>query len=736
MALTAEEKAQAEALKQRVELLTNERNIRRELIDLDREQLDYILQKAAAQGPVNAKMDSAIKSLKDQLKVTKELEEAELRRLTRAIESADTARKRAKAELRAAEQEIELAKAQLKNGEITQDELDKVVQKYEDLEKSIEKATEAAEGLYNAFGDLLKGDIVSGLSGIGKMLMSTVGPDITSKIKDGLFEITKTIGKGGAGAAGLTAGLIGFGAALAVVGVTLAIFKKMFDLAVAVVDASNAFQKATGTSNEFASSLVTVGNEARAFGGTVEEVSASFQTLFAGVSDFTMMSKSAREELIKTNTVLSKLGISNDDLAKSQQNLIKAMGQTATQAAATSRELAAFASDIGVAPSKMASDFAAAGGQLAKFGRDGVKAFKDLAQTSKITGIEVNRLLAITEKFDTFDGAAEQAGRLNAALGGNFVNAMELLTETDPTKRFEQMTGAIKDAGKSFDEMTYFEAKFFAEAMGLQDVNELALALSGNMDMVGKFTKKSSAEYEALAERAAKVQSFQEKMNTLMAQLIPIVEPIVDGLMALTDWMAKNMDIVKIGFTALIGLVTGLAVAMTVVALATNLAALPFWAVVAGITAAIAAVTALGYWLFVHPWGSDFGDATAALGENTRFLGSSFLSMAEDAISAEAAINKLGNTTFKGNGNLKVGTEMTTKSIQDMNVAMKNASVSPASARTEANAYNMSQVGDTITTNTQQYMGTREPINVNLNVDGKKMAQASLGPMLQMAGQR
>jgi len=30
---------------------------------------------------------------------------------------------------------------------------------------------------------------------------------------------------------------------------------------------------------------------------------------------------------------------------------------------------------------------------------------------------------------------------------------------------------------------------------------------------------------------------------------------------------------------------------------------------------------------------------------------------------------------------------------------MKDASVSPASARTEANAYNMSQVGDTITTN-------------------------------------
>ena len=736
MALTPEEKAQAEALKQRVEQLTDERNIRRELIDLDKEQLDYILQIAAAQGQVNTKMASAIQGLKDQLQVNVQLEKSERDRLNDLVSLAETSRKRAQAEIRASEQELEYQKARLKNNEIEKQDLEEFIKKHEKLVENIDKATEAAEGLYSAFGDLLKGDIVSGLKGIGKMLMSTVGPDITSKIKDGLFEITKTIGKGGAGAAGLTAGLIGFGASLAVIGIALKIFKKMFDLAVAVVDASNAFQKATGTSNEFASSLVTVGNEARAFGGTVEEVSASFQTLFAGVSDFTMMSKSAREELIKTNTVLSKLGISNDDLAKSQQNLIKAMGQTATQAAATSRELAAFASDIGVAPSKMASDFAAAGGQLAKFGRDGVKAFKDLAQTSKITGIEVNRLLAITGKFDTFDGAAEQAGRLNAALGGNFVNAMELLTETDPTSRFEMMTSAIKDAGKSFDEMTYFEAKFFAEAMGLQDVNELALALSGNMDMVGKFTKKSSAEYEALAERAAKVQSFQEKMNTLMAQLIPIVEPLVNGLLALSDWMMENLEAVKIGFAILTSSVVGLAVAMTALAMATLIAASPYLALGAAILGVVAAVAALGSILFVFAWGSDFGEATRALGENVNFAASGFTSMAEQAGEAQRAIEGFGNATFKGSGNLKVGTEMTTRSIQDMNMAMKDASVGSAAAVTEANAYTMSQVGDTITTNTQQYMGTREPINVNLNVDGKKMAQASLGPMLQMAGQR
>jgi hypothetical protein len=731
--MTPEQEAEAAAA--RAAALQDEIKQRQLLNSLTLKQLEHIRDSSdpAIYNQIKDANESLIKQIERNINLLQD-SMTEYQRIS--LDATKAARIRAKAEIDAKQAEIDLYEELVKQGKASVDQLRTKREELENLQEGLEKATKAAEDLYSAFGDLLKGDIVSGLKTIGKMLMSTMGPDITSKIKDGLLDITTTIGRGGAGAAGLTAGLIGFGAALAVVGVTLSIFKKMFDLAVAVVDASNAFQKATGTSNEFASSLITVGNEVRRFGGTVEEVSASFQSLFTNVSDFTMMSKASREELIKTNTVLSKLGIANDDLAKSQQFMIKTMGQSAEQAAATSRELAAFASDIGVAPSKMMSDLASAGPQLAKFGRDATSTFKDLAQTAKITGIEINRLLAITDKFDTFDGAAEQAGRLNAALGGNFVNAMELLTETDPTKRFEMMTGAIKDAGKSFDEMTYFEAKFFAEAMGLSDVSELAMALSGNMDQVGKFTKKSSAEYEALAARAAKVQSFQEKMNMLMAQLVPIVEPLVDALMGISDWMAENMGIVKVAFTLLIGLATGLAVAMTAVAIATAAATLPFWATALAIGAAIAAVTTLGYWLFVHPWGSNFGEATAALGENTSFLGSSFLSMAEDVISAEAAINKFGNATFKGNGNLKVGTEMTTKSIQDMNVAMKDASVGPASARTEANAYNMSQVGDTITTNTQQYMGTREPINVNLNVDGKKMAMATVGPMVQSAAMK
>jgi hypothetical protein len=723
--MTPEEQAAAEKAAEQLAAetaqLESQVKLRRELNELTLAQIKHLQEL----GQLSPAQKTALETIGAQRQKNLALLQKEVEYYNDLVTQAKTEEERSKNQLKALQARIDKQKELVKEGKAEQSSIKEMEEDYEKLDKTIKDAKETTNELVGAFGDLLKGNLTGGLKKLGKtMLDSFAGDAIKDGIgsfKDSLFKLSKdAIG----GSKGAIAAIGGLAASFALIGVAVALAAKVIQLAMAVADATYEFMKITGASQEFASSLGTVANEARAFGGTVKEVSASFQSLFANVSDFTMMSRASREELIKTNTVLSKLGVSNDDLARSQQILIKSMGQTATQAAKTSREIAALAMDIGVAPSKMASDFAAAGPQLAKFGRDGVKAFKDLAQTSKITGIEVNRLLAITEKFDTFEGAAEQAGKLNAALGGNFVNAMELLTETDPTKRFEQMTGAIKDAGKSFDDMTYFEAKFFAQAMGLQDVNELALALSGNMDMVGKFTKKSSAEYEALAERAAKVQSFQEKMNTLMAQLIPVVEPLVNALMGLSDWMMENLDMVKTGFKLMIGLVTGLAVAMTAFAIATIGAFSPVILII-GVLAGLASL------LFIESFASSFLEGIGKVGNAFGLMGENAKTSAGDIKDLTGEASKLAKNGLFGSQGIKVGAEMTTKSIDEMNVAMKGASVGAASATTEANAYTMSQVGDTITTNTQNYMGSREPMNVNLNVDGKKLAMATVGPMIR-----
>ena len=379
------------------------------------------------------------------------------------------------------------------------------------LNKIADKTPDVLKGIFSGDADKVASRGISNLSGkIEKELVKSMKSAAGS---------AETFG------AGLKA-MAGPAAALAIFLLTAEILK----LAVKLGNAENAFMKTTGANEDFARSLSNSFEETRKFGGSTDDVSKSMTSLFMNFTDFTFQNEKTRESLTNTATVLAKLGVSADDFSKSIQNMTKAMGMNAEGAAQQLLNLEKFAEELGVAPSKMASDFAGAGGQLAKFGDQGVQAFKDLQIASKITGLEMQRILNITDKFDTFEGAATQAGKLNAALGGNFVNAMDLMMSTDPIERFEQIRGAILNAGLSFDEMSYYQKNFYKEALGLSDVGELALVLSGKTDLLSESFDKSSQSYEDAAERAKTVASFQEQLNMLFVELIPIVTPVIDAI--------------------------------------------------------------------------------------------------------------------------------------------------------------------------------------------------------------
>ena len=576
-----------------------------------------------------------------------------------ALNNASNKQKAAELQIELEQKKLELLKEQKKQGEEVADQIQEQIEKLEGLGQELNRAKKAADSLSSGIGDLLKGNLTSGLKSMGKGLgevFSDAGLNPVAKFKDELFGLSK---KAIGGSGGAIAALGGLAAAFVAVGIAAFVWKKIFKLAIEVTDAQSAFMKATGASREFASSLSEVTEDVRRFGASAKEAGESMQVLFTGVSDFTMMSAGAREEITKNAVALSKLGVSNEDFARGSQIAIKAMSQTGAQAAATQREIAALGMDIGVAPSKMAADFANAGPQLAKFGSDGVRAFKDLAVAAKVTGIEVSRLMSITGQFDTFEGAATAAGKLNAALGGNFVNAMELVTATDPVERFNMIRDSILDAGLSFDEMSYYQRKFFAEAAGLEGEAELAALMSGNMDSLAGNIGKTSKEYADMAEQAAKVQSFQDKLNTLMMALIPVVEPIVTGLTSLSDWMLENMDKVKIGFTIITGVVMGLAVTMGLFAAATIAATAPVWAIVAGIGAALAAFSYLAYVLFEKPFASSFLEGLHKIGDGFAFIAEMAAFAAAPIGAVIDTMSDLGSEMFGGNENILVGTKMT-----------------------------------------------------------------------------
>jgi len=461
------------------------------------------------------------------------------------------------------------------------------------------------------------GEAASAADQMGTSLGSAFQVFGGNKATNALKGITKALQGGKASA-------VAFGASLGMA-LGMAMIDNIANLVIEVYNAENAFRKATGGSQAFANSMTATYEGTRRYGVSIEEASKANQDLFTTFTDFTMTSAAHREDLAKTGAVLSKLGVSTQDFAQGVQVATKMLGVGVGDVDEVMLELHAHAVDLGVAPSKMAADFAAAGSSLAKFGDQGVQAFKDVALASKVTGMQIPKILGLVEKFDTFEGAAEQAGKLNAALGGNMVNAMDLMMETDPTARFEMLRDSILDTGLTFDSMSYYQKQFYTESLGLSDVGDLALMLKGDMDSLDDSIGKNSKHYEDAADRAAAFQSVQEQLKMLMQDMIPIVTPFVEMLRAMVEWLIENetaTKIIGVALIALTGIIMTLSFAFAAMAVAEAAAFWPITGAIVLIGLLTAAWAAFSFGLFEKDVGaSTFLEGLHKIGESFKEIG-------------------------------------------------------------------------------------------------------------------
>ena len=304
--------------------------------------------------------------------------------------------------------------------------------------------------------------------------------------------------------------------------------------------ATTSFEKQYALGNVYQGQIKGLYKEMNNYGASIEDVTKAYGELATGFTDFTMLADKQREAIAESAITMERAyGIAQGDFSKGMQNASKMMGMTAIQAETYQRELAATAEALGLPPAQLASQFASMGPQFAKFGNQAGKAFKDLARISKITGMELEKVLAVTNKFDTFEGAAEQAGQLNAALGGNFVNAMDLMMATDPAERFEMIRDAIMSTGLTFDDMSYYQKQFYTNALGLSDVGDLALMMSGRMDMMAGSSNQSAKSLIEQKERAAELMTVQEKLNAAMAENAEDFIDMIPALKKVAELMQK-----------------------------------------------------------------------------------------------------------------------------------------------------------------------------------------------------
>jgi hypothetical protein len=335
-------------------------------------------------------------------------------------------------------------------------------------------------------------------------------------------------------------------------GLLTAAIDNIAGLVIKLIDTESAFRKSTGASKEYARSVTRTYEATRQYGVSAEEASSATMALYRSFTDFSLSSARVRGELAKTAATMAELGVSNESFAQTTQMATKMLGVSASQMRNVTTEIATYAQNMNMDVGQMFQQLGQAGPQLAKYGNQGIDTFKRLQHVFKITGLEMNKVLQITSRFDTFEGAARQAGMLNAALGSNMVNAMELMQETDPVGRFQILRNAILDTGLTFDRMSYYQKNFYKDALGLSDVGDLAMMLSGDMKNLAGVTQKNSKEWEKFKNQAASVQGLMDLFKATIAAMVPVLTPVMKTVKGFFVYL--NSD----GGTALRGIIGGL----------------------------------------------------------------------------------------------------------------------------------------------------------------------------------
>jgi hypothetical protein len=296
--------------------------------------------------------------------------------------------------------------------------------------------------------------------------------------------------------------------------------------------------KSTGAAGEFNSVILDATAGTAAVGVGMEQAAAATGALYTEFTGFNQVSETTQKELIGTTATLEQVGVAASLTAESINFLTKGLGMSATEAAATQEQLAEFAKGIGVTPALMAENFKASQPIMVQYGSVvGQQVFEKLSKQAKATGIAFSDLLSITGQFDTFEGAANAAGKLNALLGGNLLNSVELLTASEE-QRIVMLRNAVTQSGRSFASMNKFEKQSIAAAAGISDMTQAA-KLFGTTD--AEFAAVSE-EQANLAEMAAKAQSMTDKLSQAAQRLAVALEPLVNLAVGFLDVMVAIVD--------------------------------------------------------------------------------------------------------------------------------------------------------------------------------------------------
>lgn len=381
--------------------------------------------------------------------------------------------------------------------------------------KKADKIKESVQGVDSAFKELI-GTIETAT---GSALMGDL-----AKIGSGLGDIPKLIGRLKTGDVTALVDALG---AMASMATTAA--KATLGMATQLEDARVELAKTTGYMEAYRAEVwdTYLANADLALG--LGEATKQQGALHAEFKMFPTLSKNARQSVARLTAEFSNLGVDAAETGKAFDLMTLGMGHTTKVATGLVYEMDVIAQKLGTTTTQVMTDFTDVGKDLAKYGTSSTRQFEKLATAARKSGLAVRQAFDIAMMADTYEGAAELAGKLNAQLGLR-INDTELLRATE-----EERLDIIRQEfmhQRNFDDLNRREKQAIAEIFNV-DVAVARKLLTGGMD-----TAELQKEREETRIRAEKSATAMKKFN---AQLEKFIFEIAEPALAWINKMFANL---------------------------------------------------------------------------------------------------------------------------------------------------------------------------------------------------
>ena len=329
---------------------------------------------------------------------------------------------------------------------------------------------------------------------------------------------------------------------------TLKKFAEMTFFTAKAQDAAiSSFIRATGVGEGYDDVITDTFFDLRTLGVSMEEAGVAATSLYIEMAAFTTLSRDTQAELVSTVALMNEFGVSTDVSAQALDTMTKGLGMSALEAANMSERLVQMAENIGVPPARLMQELSTTAPQLAKWGDQAIEVFLELQGAAKATGISMGNLISIAEGFDTFEGAAEAAGRLNAVLGGPYLNSIELLNANEED-RIRMLIQSVELSGQSWESMGRFQRQAVASAAGITDMSDANRIFGQSLSEYETAQREAELTADAqreLQERALEAQTVYEMMTAAMNSFAISMRPVVEFMKGFFEGLAKFMDYVS-----------------------------------------------------------------------------------------------------------------------------------------------------------------------------------------------